>query len=167
LGPVAAALVHVAIRAVQAERRGKEPHRAHELVNGNALEDLDVLEDLLRHGGPRPRRLATRPRGAEQPRHRGHAERFHFQLSIAFRWSDSGPISASSMRRPFRSVTLARMACEKALGAPGSVAIAPRILYAATVFLMFGASRPKWLMPAGRCAFACCSSRNVVLLICR
>ena len=128
LRPVAAALVDVAIRAVQAERRGEEPHRAHELVDGNALEHLDVLEDLFRHRRPRRRRLAARPRGAEQPRHRRHAELLHFQLSIAFRWSDSGPISASSMRRPFRSVTLARMACENALGAPGSVAVAPRCL---------------------------------------
>src|SRR5436309_683300 len=49
-----------------------------------------------------------------------------FQLAMAFRWRESGPSSESSIRRPFRSVTFARMAFEKPLGPVGSVAVAPR-----------------------------------------
>ena len=153
LRPVAAALVDVAIGAVEPGRRRKEPHRPHELVDGNALEDLDVLEDLLGHRRPLflPG-LAAHQRRAQQPHRRHRADRalmrgttprgpicpfadvvsHYFQLSIALRCSDSGPISASSMRRPFRSVTFASLAFEKALGAPGSVAVAPRCLNSVT-----------------------------------
>ena len=49
LRPVPAALVDVAVGAVHTERRGEEPHGPHELIHWNALEHLDVLEDLLCH----------------------------------------------------------------------------------------------------------------------
>src|SRR5665213_597494 len=37
------------IDAIQSQRSGKEPHRAHELIHRNSLEYLDVLEYVLRH----------------------------------------------------------------------------------------------------------------------
>ena len=67
-GPVAAGLFNVAVGAVQAQGCGKHPHGAHEFLDGNAFEQLDVLEDFfgeLRALGRRLRRRrhdpATRP----------------------------------------------------------------------------------------------------------
>jgi transcriptional antiterminator len=39
----------MAAGAVQAESRREEPHRVHELICGNALQDLDILENIFGH----------------------------------------------------------------------------------------------------------------------
>ena len=43
------ALRGMAVDAVQIGRRGEEPHRVHELLDGDPFEHLDVLENILRH----------------------------------------------------------------------------------------------------------------------
>ena len=50
----------VTIGAVQTQRGGKEPHRVHEFLDGNATEDLDVLEGA---SSDELRLLARRPPG--------------------------------------------------------------------------------------------------------
>ncbi len=49
LRPIAQNIAAMAIRAIVAQGRGKEPHRLHELVDRDAFEHLNVLEDILRH----------------------------------------------------------------------------------------------------------------------
>ena len=53
------------IRAVKSQRRAHDPHRPHEVVNGNPLQYLNVLEHLVRCSAWR--RLLRRKRAAEQP----------------------------------------------------------------------------------------------------
>ncbi len=48
-GPTAAAFLDMALNAVHAGGRGKEPHRAHEFLDGNSPEQLDVCEHVFRH----------------------------------------------------------------------------------------------------------------------
>ena len=47
--PIAEYLIAVAVRAVVAQSRREEPHRFHELIDGNSLQRLNVFEDILRH----------------------------------------------------------------------------------------------------------------------
>ena len=59
----------MAIDAVQAGGRGKEAHGVHEFLDGNAFEQLDVLENVFRHLRLRPGRgrgLALRQRNADE-----------------------------------------------------------------------------------------------------
>ena len=56
---IAAAILSVAIQAVQAQRSSDESHRGHKFVHGNSSEHLDVFEDLLRHRRLRSCRLAA------------------------------------------------------------------------------------------------------------
>src|SRR5262245_56563613 len=68
LRPAPAAFIDMAVSAVHAERRGEEPHRPHELVDRNALEHLNVLEDLLSHRRPHTLcRLAADTHRSQQP----------------------------------------------------------------------------------------------------
>jgi hypothetical protein len=41
----------MATRAIQCEGSGEESHRVHELIDGNTLQYLDVLENFLGHLG--------------------------------------------------------------------------------------------------------------------
>jgi hypothetical protein len=59
---VGAARTGMAILAAVAQGCGKQAHGAHELVNGNALQYLDILEGCLGHL-PRLRALSLRLRG--------------------------------------------------------------------------------------------------------
>src|SRR5688500_8826672 len=52
LGPIAAALVEMTVGAVETGSRGEDAHRPHELIDGNAFQDLNVLEDLFGHLWP-------------------------------------------------------------------------------------------------------------------
>jgi hypothetical protein len=47
LGPIATALLQMAVGAVETGRRRKDAHCPYELIDGNAFEDLDILEDLF------------------------------------------------------------------------------------------------------------------------
>ncbi len=91
---------------------------------GEALEAVFVTKTRV----PTARRdSAVRGEASLPARGESLASHLHgFQLAMAFRWRESGPSSESSIRRPFRSVTFARMAFEKPLGPVGSVAVAPR-----------------------------------------
>src|SRR2546429_9724670 len=74
--PIAATFLGMTIGAVESQCCGEESHGAHELIDGNTLQDLDVLKDFFRHRrspagpgfegreGPRPdppTGLLTRP----------------------------------------------------------------------------------------------------------
>ncbi len=65
--PTAATFGAVAIGARFAQGGGKEPHGGHELVHWNALQDADVLEDLIGHRRFCRRSLRAGGRGGEQP----------------------------------------------------------------------------------------------------
>ena len=43
--------VGVTIRTVELKRRGHDAHRLQEIIHGNTLQCLDVLEDLVRQKG--------------------------------------------------------------------------------------------------------------------
>src|SRR5438552_12522885 len=59
----------MAVRAVQACGGGEHTHGVHELVDGNALQNLNVLEDFFRHRWPlRLSRLPGCDYSAEQAR---------------------------------------------------------------------------------------------------
>ena len=66
---------HVAVFAGHAERRREEAHRRHELIDGDALHHLDVLEDLVRQQRPsagvalRPDDRGTERHARSQPPH--------------------------------------------------------------------------------------------------
>ena len=62
--PVAAGFLNVTVGAVQAQGGGKHSHGAHELLDGNALEQLNVLED--RFGQLRPLSLSRGDRDTPQ-----------------------------------------------------------------------------------------------------
>ncbi len=60
----------MAVGAVQPERRGKHPHGAHEFLDGNAFEHLDVLEDLF----GQERLVLCRGQGGERADQAGRGE---------------------------------------------------------------------------------------------
>ena len=78
----------MAVAAAHRQRRGKQPHRPHEFVDGNPLQDLHVLEDLVGHLRPgrcwrlagderdrrRPDEEACRNRDAGSPNEKSHLD---------------------------------------------------------------------------------------------
>src|SRR2546427_5393704 len=128
--PIAAALFDMTIGAVESQCCGEESHRAHELIDGNALQDLDVLKDFFRHRRPLAGgSLNNGKRYRQEPQHG------YLQLSVALRSFPSGGCSLNSMRPPLGSVMLARMPPVNALGPFGSVTIRPRSRNRATALL--------------------------------
>ena len=49
LCPTVLAFRRMAFRAVQAEGGGKESHRVHEFIHGDAFKNLDILEYIFHH----------------------------------------------------------------------------------------------------------------------
>ena len=81
-GPASAAFIDVAVGAVQPERGREEPHGSHELIHGDALQYLDVLEDLLRHRRPAGLRLPGVQTGAREGQHQPSATAKHARADV-------------------------------------------------------------------------------------
>ena len=71
---IAADFRRVATTAVIAKGGGKHPHRVHELVHGNPFENLDVLEDDVRH---LQALIGSRLAGCCHKAHQEHGHRHH------------------------------------------------------------------------------------------
>ena len=87
----------VAVLARHAQGRGEDAHRPHELADRDALEHLDVLEDLF---PPSAAAVPTRPGRSPGPRSAAHIDRRSRHRQERSLRSESHDVSGGSERTP-------------------------------------------------------------------
>jgi len=97
-----------------------------------------------------PRQFLSLQQPAREFRNVRFAKRrnLYFQLSIAFRGSESGRKSSNSRRTPLGSMTLVMLVFVDPVR--GSATVTPRCLRPETAALRFSGQMPMWLRPGVR-----------------